>query len=118
MREKISNERLLDMVREKTSWNDLHYADIEVQQARWRFIGHVLRRPEGRLTRRAMFSLPPWSAPAGRPKTNWKGLALKDLRSSCCAEVTAIVKKCKRWEPKAEDLLKNFTDRSDWKALC
>lgn len=51
---RVSNVRLLGMVREKSRKSDLAYANSEIRRCRWHYMGHFLRRPEASTVRRTI----------------------------------------------------------------
>ena len=74
-----------------------------VRERRWRWLGHVCRRPQESLIRRALRWTPQGQRKRGRPKETWRRTVEKDLKEKGLSLETA---------PRAA------TDRPKWKALA
>ena len=95
-----------DRVRNETvrEITNVPYVDEIMMRGRWRWLGHVLRREEGRLIRDAVRWKPEGSRRVGRPKSTWQRTLKKESGEEW-----------NRLEHKA-------TDRNEWRnlteALC
>ena len=63
--DKISNEELRQQTRQKP-------AGADIQQRRWRWIGHTLRKPSTNTTRQALRWNPQGKRKRGRPRNTWR----------------------------------------------
>ena len=61
----ISNEELWQRTRQKP-------AKVEIQQRRWRWIGHTLRKPATNTTRQSLRWNPQGKRKRGRPRNTWR----------------------------------------------
>ena len=91
----VSNENLLERTGERR-------VEIDVKQRRWRWIGHILRRPKDSIARIALNWNPQGKRKRGRPKATWR------------KEVEADVKRLgKSWS----QLEKVAQDRPQWRRV-
>ena len=74
---------------------------IERSQLRW--LGHVLRMPEERLTRQALLARPEGTRPVGRPRTTWTGHIKRLLRE--------------RLDISWDDAMESSQDRRAWRGV-
>lgn len=72
--EKISNQDLW----KKTNQNPI---SDTIKKRKWRWIGHILRREQGNITKHALDVNPPGKRKRGRPVTTWRRLLDNELRS-------------------------------------
>ena len=70
---RISNENLLEMTNSTCILK-------EIQQRRFRWLGHVLRMPVSNITRIALRWTPQGKRPRGRPKTTWRRTIETELK--------------------------------------
>ena len=69
----ISNENLLEMTNSTCVLK-------EIQQRRFRWLGHVLNMPVSNITRIALRWTPQGKRPRGRPKTTWRRTIESELK--------------------------------------
>ena len=93
--EKISNTALWQCT------NQLP-ADGEIQQRRWRWIGHTLRKPTNNITRQSLKWNPQGKRKRGRPRNTWRRDLDKDMK-----------KMGKIWS----DIEKDAQDRRKWRTV-
>ena len=67
----ISNEQLLNRCRQDIM-------ETIIKRRRWRWIGHVLRKEPGDITRAALHWTPEGKRKRGRPKNTWRRTAERD----------------------------------------
>src|SRR5579871_1749783 len=78
---RILNIRWQDKVRNEEIWRraDQVLLDTQIKERKWRWIGHILRKPESNIARQAMTWNPQGKRKQGRPKNTWRRDVMKDL---------------------------------------
>ena len=66
---RIMNVKWSDKVSNNTLWTKTNQlpVEIEIKRRKWRWIGHVLRKPTSSITRQALT----WKRKRGRPRNTW-----------------------------------------------
>ena len=70
----ISNQELLTQCNQESM-------DTIMMRRRWRWIGHVMRREQGSITRTALHWTPEGKRKRGRPKTTWRRTVENEMKS-------------------------------------
>ena len=89
---KISNEDLMSQCNQEDM-------GTIIKRKRWRWIGHILRREEGNISKTALHWTPEGKRKRGRPKATWRRTAeqeLKDIRHSW-GTIGSIARDRERW---------------------
>jgi hypothetical protein len=103
--DRVSNREIINRIRPPSVCSE------ELCKRRLNYLGHVLRKTESSIPRRAFLADPPacWKRPTGGEKMTWQKTVLKDLRKTNPQHVFA------KWEDDWKSILSTVcTDRAQW----
>lgn len=82
--EQILKTRLPDTINNKALWIRVKQEPIGIlhRRRKWRWIGHILRKGEGKIAKETLECNPAWSRHIGKARKTWEKTLWDELRGS------------------------------------